>query len=314
MQKESSGYLSLPDREKGRNQLFYRLYEPDKPAKGSVLILHGMQEHSGRYEEIARFFARDGYAVLAYDHLGHGKTARNEEDLGFFQKEKPVSQLVDDGEYMARYLYKLYPEGSHFALGHSMGSFVLRLLLRKNYSLFSGAILVGTGGKNPMISSGKMLLTLLNTCNPRHRSKFLNKGFLWMNNRRFSNEIGGDETSWLSLNKKNREKFVEDAYNGVPFTFNGFYTVISLVHKAAKKNWADPISRDFPMLFVSGAEDPIGNFGKDIKQIVSDLHVQGFTEVYSKLYADRRHEILKEDIREEVFSDILRWMKKENKE
>lgn len=55
MRKESSGYLSLPDREKGRNQLFYRIFEPENPSKGSLLLMHGMQEHSGRYEEIARF-------------------------------------------------------------------------------------------------------------------------------------------------------------------------------------------------------------------------------------------------------------------
>ena len=308
MRKESSGYLSLPDRGKGRNQLFYRIFEPEKPAKGSLLLLHGMQEHSGRYEEVARFFAHAGYAVLLYDHRGHGKTARSEEELGFFQKKQPVARLVEDAEYMARYLQKLYPEGNHFVLGHSMGSFVLRLLLRKNYSLFSGAILVGTGGKSPMISSGKLLLTMLNAWNPRRRSKLLNEGFLRMNNRRFLRESGGDGTSWLSLDKKNRKEFAEDTYNGVPFTYNGFYTVVSLVDRAAKKTWADSISRSFPLLFISGAEDPIGNFGKDILRIVDDLHKKGFTAVHSKLYADRRHEILKEDIREEVFMDILNWM------
>src|SRR5690625_2977301 len=110
-----------------------------------------------------------------------------------------------------------------------------------------------------MVSSGKLLLTLLKAWHPRRRSKLLNEGFMRMNNRKFLNERGGDSTSWLSLDRKNRQEFSKDTYNGVPFTYNGFYTVVSLVDKATKKTWADSISRNFPMLFVSGAEDPIGN-------------------------------------------------------
>jgi alpha-beta hydrolase superfamily lysophospholipase len=41
-------------------------------AKATCLIVHGMQEHSGRYAEIAEYFSAHGIAVLTYDHLGHG--------------------------------------------------------------------------------------------------------------------------------------------------------------------------------------------------------------------------------------------------
>lgn len=56
---------------------FYTLFRPEgRNIKATLLILHGMQEHSGRYTEFAQYLAEQGLAVITYDHLGHGKTAK----------------------------------------------------------------------------------------------------------------------------------------------------------------------------------------------------------------------------------------------
>ncbi len=57
------------------SKLFYTLFSPET-AKATLLIVHGMQEHSGRYSGIAEYFANHGIAVLTYDHLGHGKSVK----------------------------------------------------------------------------------------------------------------------------------------------------------------------------------------------------------------------------------------------
>ncbi len=64
--KQTSGYISQPKiGNPGSHQLFYTLFEPeDVPVKAAVLILHGMQEHSGRYADFARYLANNGFAVL----------------------------------------------------------------------------------------------------------------------------------------------------------------------------------------------------------------------------------------------------------
>ena len=309
MIKESTGFLPEKIISQGTKQLFYRLFEPSaKSIRGTILFCHGMQEHSVRYVDLARFLCSHNYVVMCYDHLGHGLTAKDNKDLGFFQIANPAQQLVDDAEYMMRYLHKLYPKVSHYALGHSMGSFVLRLLLLQVDDMLDGAIIVGTGGKNPAAGIAKGLLKLLNNKSPEKRSRFVNSAFEKMNNSKFKKEADADTTSWLSVSKSNRRAFVNDPLNGVPFSNNGFYALLTLNVNATKRDWAQPIHKTLPMLFVSGGDDPIGNFGKGVKQTVSRLKEDGFVDVELKLYEGMRHEILNEDIKEQVYDDILEWL------
>ncbi len=311
MREETTGFLSVSKNQPGTDPVFYRLFKPKEPlVTASLLLLHGMQEHSGRYIEMARYFCDQGFVVLTYDHAGHGKTAQKEEAQGFFQLNKPAQRLVDDAEFMAHYLAALYPQVPHFVLGHSMGSFILRVLLAQTDLQFAGAIIVGSGGKNPVAGIAKWYLALQNSLSPRKRSKFFNGFFVKLNNSRFKNEPMADSTSWLSRSRSNREAFLADPLNGVPFTYNGFYAVVTLNLKATKRSWAKPLLKSLPLLFVSGNQDPIGNFGKGVRQTVENLKKDGFTDITLKLYEGMRHEILNEDIRQQVYEDILHWLQK----
>ncbi len=268
MAKQTSGYINRKKiANSGTHNLFYELFEPiNEPPKATVLILHGMQEHSGRYKDFAEYLANNGFAVLLYDHLGHGKTAENREELGYFQKENPKQQLIDDAATMAAFLENNYPNISHFLLGHSMGSFIARCLLQNQQADFKGAVIVGTGGKIKGIGLAKFFLSINNIIAPKHRSKFINQTFSKINNQHFKGEKDGDLTSWLSLSKSNRESFCRDSLCGVPFTNNGFYALVSLNQQATERKWAERIPKEFPFLFVSGADDPIGDFGKSVEK------------------------------------------------
>lgn len=117
-----------------------------------------------------------------------------------------------------------------------------------------------------------------------------------------------DGTNWLSLNMKNRQTFFEDPLNGVPFTNNGFYTLLSLVSQGAGRNWTEKIPKKLPFLFVSGEDDPIGDFGKGVLHSAEELKKNGFKDVSVKLYPKMRHEILNEDIKKDVFLEITNWI------
>ena len=52
--------------------------EPSQSPKAWVHIMHGMAEHSARYQHLAEFLNQQGYLVSADDHRGHGKTGRDE--------------------------------------------------------------------------------------------------------------------------------------------------------------------------------------------------------------------------------------------
>jgi alpha-beta hydrolase superfamily lysophospholipase len=307
MTSQKSSYLSHGSSEK---KLFHTLFTPvEIPVKATLLIIHGMQEHSGRYSEIAEYFADRGLAVLTYDYLGHGKSVKDKKDIGFFQLDQPDEKLISDAEAMGEHLHQHYPDVPHFILGHSMGSFVTRCLLQKSSGKFTGAVIVGTGGPLAGISLIKGYLSLANKIAP-HYPTYLNKLFNIVNNKRFKKDKDFSDTSWLSVNPANRKAFTEDELCGVPFTNNAFYALFSIYKKATARNWAVSIPKSFPFLFISGQNDPIGDFSKGVKQTVNLLKQDGFKDINTNIYPEMRHEILNEAIREEVLNDILQWISK----
>lgn len=296
----------LPDETK----LFHTLFTPDEiPVKATLLIIHGMQEHSGRYAEIATYFADKGFAVLTYDHLGHGKSVKDKKDIGFFQLDQPDEKLVSDADAMGDHLIQKYPDVPHFVLGHSMGSFVTRCLLQRAGGKFKGAIITGTGGPLTGIGLINGYLWLANKIAP-HYITYLNTLFNTVNNKSFKKDKDFSDTSWLSLNPANRKAFTEDELCGIPFTHNAFYTLFSIYKKATARNWAVSIPKSFPILFVSGQNDPIGDFSKGVIKTADYLKQDGFKDINVKIYPEMRHEILNEEIREEVFNDIFQWISK----
>lgn len=293
------------------DHIHYTIYQPaGKAIKAAVLLLHGMQEHSGRYEGFANQLKTQGYAVLTYDHIGHGRTAKTKAELGFFRTNDPGGRLIEDAEQLLRFMRERFAGEKLILMGHSMGSFIVRLLLKKVSREVSGAILMGTGGPNPLAALFRPVLSLANLVAPNSRSKQLNAFFLKINNSEFRHENPNDGTNWLSADLANRKAFLQDELCGVNFSNNAFFGLISINVEATKSNWAENLPKSLPLLFVSGANDPIGNFGKGVLKTVQALRENGFERVALTLYPGMRHEILNEADRQSVRDDIVAWLEK----
>lgn len=76
------------------HRLHHRFYEPTGDVKANLLIVHGMSEHSGRYDAFAKFLAEHGILVATYDQLGHGQTVKDKYELGFFDEKHPVQTFM----------------------------------------------------------------------------------------------------------------------------------------------------------------------------------------------------------------------------
>jgi alpha-beta hydrolase superfamily lysophospholipase len=289
--------------------LYHTLFEPDgQPARATVLLLHGMAEHHKRYADFAHHLTAQGFAVLAYDQLGHGRTAKSEEELGFFQLSAPAERVVQDAVQMAAYVASLFPGVPHFVLGHSMGSLVARCLLQQAGAQFAGAMLVGTAANTPGATLELALLKGLSKLVPRQRTKLLN-GFLgWMNNRHFKEPAPNDATKWLSVDQPNQLAYLRDPLCGIPFTNNGFYTLLSLLVQATEGPWTRGIPQALPILLLSGEDDPVGQFGKGVRRVARQLQQAGFGHVKTMLYPGMRHEILNEVVKKKVYADVAAWL------
>ena len=85
----------------------------------TVLIVHGLGEHAGRYTHVADALLQAGFAVRAYDHQGHGRSAGRRGTLhtpdGLLQD---LCTVIDDTR-------RRLPHRPLVLLGHSMGGLVV---------------------------------------------------------------------------------------------------------------------------------------------------------------------------------------------
>lgn len=113
------------------------------------------------------------------------------------------------------------------------------------------------------------------------------------------------KNEWLTSNLDAVQKYNDDPDCGFTFTVNGFSTLFELIWRLHDEERLGRIPRNLPMLFVSGADDPVGNYGKGVKQAVRTVQKAGVRDVTMKLYPGGRHEILNDREHEEVYEDVL---------
>ena len=82
-----------------------------------------------------------------------------------------------------------------------------------------------------------------------------------------------------------------------------------MLHEVSKKEWAENVPKDLPLIMLAGDADPVGFYGLGVKNIYKKL-VDNGCNVEIKLYPEARHELLNEINKDEVFGDILTWLNK----
>jgi len=87
---------------------------PAAQARGSVVLMHGLGEHSGRYRHLAGFFNDCGLSVRAYDHRGHGRSQGKRGDVINGEPMLQDAEIIVD-DFSSRYAQP------PFLFGHSMG-------------------------------------------------------------------------------------------------------------------------------------------------------------------------------------------------
>ena len=78
-----------------------------------------------------------------------------------------------------------------------------------------------------------------------------------------------------------------------------------------KKKFLKKIRKDLDIFIISGKEDPVTNFSKDVEKLHKMYNKLGIQNVDTKVYDGMRHEILNEDDREQVYADVVAFFKKD---
>lgn len=286
------------------------------PKSGNVRavmqITHGMIEYIERYEEFARYLAERGFLVAGHDHLGHGSSVTSEEEWGYFAAKKPSETVVADIYQVTRIIQNQYPDCPYFILGHSMGSFLLRRYLTLHSEDVTGAVICGTGSQpNVLTGFGMLLCRLIGLFRGGHyRSRFITDICFGKPYAEFDKTGEDVSRSWLSKNEESVKAYYRDPRCTFVFTINGYYGLFSTIYYDNHMKNIRKIRKNLPAFFIAGAEDPVGSFGEGVKKAYVQYRQAGMSDVKIKLYKNDRHEILQENDREKVFSDVYQWCRK----
>lgn len=280
----------------------------DKPVKAVVQISHGMAEHIDRYDSFAKYLTDAGIEVYGHSHRGHGKTAKSKDELGYLAPSGGWDLLVDDISDITSMIKEEMPGVPLFILGHSMGSFAVRNVLRKNAKAYDGAVIIGSGWQNPVtVKTAKTLSAVVNALtDEKSRSKFMDM-ILFSG---YNNSVKDSRTSfdWLTRDHEMVRKYIDDPYCGFLCTSSFYHDLLTGVSRVMKTSGLDHIPSEMPILLASGDKDPVGNNGRGVKKLYDVYRQSGLKNVDMKLYPEGRHEILNEMNRMIVFEDIRNWV------
>lgn len=265
--------------EHGGHRLARRWWTPATPVRGVVVLVHGVAEHSGRYDHVGRTLAAAGFAVHALDHVGHGESAR----AGAAANLGSIDDAADKVAALLALVRAENPGVPAFVIGHSMGALITLYLATRAPLDVAGVVvsapplLIDAG--NPV---QRLLAPVLTRLTP-------NLGVLKLDSSQIS-----------------RDPEVVAAYDNDPLVFRGRLparTATEILTSAGQVLDRLPRLR-VPTLAMHGTADAIAAPASTDR---IEQHA-GTTDLTIRRYDGLYHEIFNEPERDQVLADVVTWL------
>lgn len=262
-------------------RLFYRALDPPEgtEVKAAVVICHGYAEHSGRYERLMEALAAAGYASIAMDHRGHGRSASL---LGLVSNFDAIVADVTRYRTLAAERHDGKPI---FLIGHSMGGMTVMLHIIRHAQTLEGAVLIAPAIEVPDNIPDIMIKL----------SKVLGK---------VTPRLGVQP--FFNAEDLSTKRDVQEAAKTDPLFYRGRIrarTGAQLYDAMVDVN-ATMGSISVPLLLLHGADDTVAkpHVSEQIYAAVAS------TDKTRKVFPGVRHEILNDTSEDEVVATIVEWL------
>lgn len=261
--------------------LYGRQWMPEGDVKALLMLVHGLGEHSGRYDPMATHLNSRGIGVVAIDLHGHGLTAdKNEKKRGLCDSMNlmhgDVEALLETGRLTA-------PDAPQFLMGHSMGGgIVLSYMLENPEAKLSGVI-----AQAPLIDSPDRP--------PNALIKIMKMITKIAPNFRLKAKLDGSKISTL---EDEQAKYEADPLN---HTFLGGKLALCMFEAGDKISANPKAFPKLPLLVTHGTTDVLTDFGAS----------QAFAEDAGAkfiAYENSAHEIHNDLHRDKVYADIAEFI------
>ncbi len=257
--------------------LFAQKWDPRNGEKGVICLVHGLGEHSSRYDHWADLLAKAGYAVVAFDLRGHGRSGGQRGDTPDFNHfAEDISIMLDHGS-------KLFPGKPKFLYGHSLGGLLVLYHLLQCQPDLKGAIITSPG-LHTMLDRQKAKVALARVIGSVFPKVSIPNG--------------------LELEGLARDEAVVQAYRKDPLVHDrvslrmgkGMIEAIEYIFRQASKI-------NIPLLLMHGSADRI-TYSSGSEKLASLVSGDCTLKLYDGLY----HELHNEPEKKEIFKDLKEWL------
>ena len=199
--------------------------------------------------------------------------------------------------------------------GHSMGSFVAQGFYQRHSELVKGVVFCGSSANTVLYKMSMKLAATMRVFKSKKKRDQVCPILVNSGNSTFNKGLkpfadGYDSVNkWISINEDNVKKYDKDPECGFPCSFNFYYALFKGQQEIFKKKNLQSIKNKCNIFIISGELDPVGGYGENVKKL-KDFYLMGQENVDLRLYPGVRHEILNEDIKEEVYKDVLSFFNK----
>ena len=292
----------------GKNTIHARKCVPTGEVKGVVQIAHGIAEHINRYDEFMAFLANNGFVAVGNDHLGHGQSYSTPEEKGIFSRKGGWSYVVSDMLKLHDIMIQEYPNVKYIMFGHSMGSFLTRTYMIEHPESYDLAILSGTGHMKRAVYIGGCAIADFFSRREglTHSGDKLEKVAFGKYEDRITNPR--TEYDWLSTVDEEVDKYIADDNCGFTCKNSLYRDMMHAFLLITSKKKLAKMDKSKPVYFMSGKEDPVGEYGAGVERAYQAFCNVGMQDVTVKLYEGGRHEMLNEKNKAQVMDDILFWI------
>ena len=291
-----------------RDIVYGWIYVPAAKPKGIVQLIHGFGEHSRRYLHMIVKFMDAGYIVAADDHVGHGKTALENNTWGDWGTMGCHTMMED--EYTLTLLVKeKYPNLPYFLFGHSMGSFIARDYAAKYGDQLDGMTICGTTGvfRGVDEAAAKLEQVVAEGKGEEADPALLGSLLGWMCERCGEVSLGNE---WICEDSFVQIDHAQDPFDAFtkPTSNRSLLYFTQMMQCITGTEWAQKVPWKLPIYNIGGDQDPVGEYGQGIYEVSNWLYQTGHS-VKTKVYSGYRHEIHNyADLKDEVEAGIIAFM------
>jgi alpha-beta hydrolase superfamily lysophospholipase len=119
-------------------------WEPEGKPKAIVCLLHGLGEHTGRYEHVGAALNEAGYALFGFDLRGHGQSSGPRGHI------PSLDAALSDIHQFIGFQRQNFPDTPIFLYGHSLGGMLALTYIIQYDAALNGVVVTGAGLRSPL--------------------------------------------------------------------------------------------------------------------------------------------------------------------